>query len=156
MELIKSILIKLGSGILYGAGFIVGLGIIGVYVLPHFQQVMVSDSEEKLSSLFIEYDESANLYTNVNSERISDDEFVLLGAIENRGDKSWSSISLKAELYDSNGNFIEQCEEYVNQTSRPDSSINFKLSCGSKCSRLQMEQYSSYKLFITDARHKRT
>lgn len=154
MEFIKSVLVKLGSGVLYGAGFIVGLGIIGVYVLPHFQDAMISGSEENIKSIFIEYDESANLLTKVTNERISDEDFTLLGAIENKGDKTWSSISLKAELYDSNGNFIEQCEEYVNQTSRPGSSINFKLSCGSQCSKLQMEQYSSYKLLISDARHK--
>jgi len=155
MNFIKGVLNKLGAGFLYGAGFIVGVSIISIYGMPYFQDIMIKESEEKMSSMFIEYDESANLITKVTDENIGNGEFKLLGNIENKGNKSWSSISLKAELYDQDGNFIEQCEEYVQQTSKPESIINFKLSCGSKCTKLQIEKYKTYKLFITDARHKR-
>ncbi len=77
------------------------------------------------------------------------------GRLTNNGERTWSSTTLKAELYDESGAFIEECDEYVRQTSKPGSEINFKISCGSKCSKFQIEKYSSYKLAIIDAHHKR-
>ena len=155
MDFIKGILNKLGAGFLYGAGFIVGVSILSIYVMPLVQDKIIDESEEKMSSMFTEYDESANLITKVTSENIGDGKFTLLGNIENKGSESWSSVTLKAELYDHEGNFIEQCEEYVRQLSKPGSIINFKLSCGSSCTKLQIDKYKTYKLIITDARHKR-
>ncbi len=123
--------------------------------MPYFESKMEEDTEERMSSIFIEYDESSKLDAEVKSEDIGNGEFTLIGELSNSGEHTWSSISLKAELYDEAGAFIEECDEYIRQTSRPGSVINFKLSCGSKCSALQIEKYASYKLLVVDAHHKR-
>ena len=123
--------------------------------MPYYLSKIEEDAEERMSSIFIEYDENAMLEAEVKSENIGNGEFTLIGTLSNKGDYTWSSVNLKAELYDESGAFIEECEEYIRQTSRPGSVINFKLSCGGKCSALQIEQYNSYKLLIVDAHHKR-
>ena len=155
MKYIKIILGKLGSGILYGAGFFIGLAVIGSIAMPYFEAKMDEGSEERMASMFIEYDETAKPEAEVTSEKIGNGEFTLIGKLSNNGENTWSSTTLKAELYDESGAFIEECDEYVRQTSKPGSVINFKLSCGSKCSKLQIEKYSSYKLVVIDAHHKR-
>lgn len=155
MDIIKTILGKLGAGILYGAGFFIGLALLGSIAMPYFESKIEEDTEERMSSIFIEYDETAMLEATVTSESIGNGEFTLIGELSNNGKHTWSSVSLKAELYDESGAFIEQCEEYIRQTSRPGSTINFKLSCGSKCSALQIEKYANYKLMVVDAHYKR-
>lgn len=155
MDIKRTIFGKLGAGILYGAGFFIGLSIISIIAMPFFESKIMDDSKERMSSIYIEYDENAKLETEVKTENIGSGEFTLLGTLSNKGEHSWSSVSLKAELYDESGSFIEECEEYVRQTSKPGSVINFKLSCGSKCSAFQIEKYANYKLLIVDAHHKR-
>lgn len=155
MDIIKKILGKLGAGILYGVGFFTGIAILVSIAMPYFESRIEGNSEETYSSMFIEYDESAKLEAKVNSENIGNGEFTLIGELSNKGEHTWSSVNLKAELYDESGAFIEECEEYIRQASRPGSIINFKLSCGSKCSAIQIEKYSSYKLLVVDAYYKR-
>lgn len=156
MEIIKLIFGKLGAGILYGVGFFIGLAIIGSILIPYFESKVEEDAEERMSSQYIEYSDSAKLEATVNSENIGNGEFTLLGELSNNGEHAWSSIILKAELYDDSGAFIEECEEYIQQTSKPGSTINFKLSCGSSCSAIQIEKYASYKLLVVNAHYKGT
>lgn len=155
MQLIKIIIGKLGAGILYGAGFFIGLALIGSVAIPYFKEQAEKDADERMSSMFIEYDESAKLEATVTSEKIKEGEFTLVGHLSNGGDESWSSVSLKAEIYDKSGAFIDECEEYIRQTSRPGKDVNFKLSCGSSCSPFDFSDYGSYKLMVIDASHKR-
>jgi len=86
----------------------------------------------------------------VLSERVTSDEFVLLGEVSNSGDIGWTSVSLKAELFDENEIFIEECTHHINEKVSPQSKVNFKLNC-SKCSDVQLANYSSYKIKVTDA-----
>lgn len=164
MTFIIAAVARVVSGFLYGAGFIMAVAV----VWPSASAYMESDVEEKqtqwedrakerdeeMRRMFREYDESANLSVSISKERIESEGFTLLGTVENKGDASWSSVSLKAELFNEAGEFIEECTEYVNQTSAPGSVINFKLSCGS-CTKFQLRDYKSYKLTITDARYSR-
>lgn len=154
MDIIKLIFGKLGAGILYGVGFFIGLAIIGSLAMPYFESKIEEENDEMMSSFYIEYDDNAKLEAKVNSENIGNGEFTLLGELLNNGEHTWSSVILKAELYDESGEFIEECEEYINQTSQPGSTINFKLSCGSKCSAIQIDKYASYKLLVVNAHYK--
>lgn len=156
MEILKIIFGKLGAGILYGVGFFIGLALIGSILIPYFDSRMENNAEERMSSIYVEYDDNAKLEATVTSENIGNGEFTLLGELANNGEHAWSSVKLKAELYDETGAFIEECEEYIQQTSKPGTKINFKLSCGSSCTALQIEQYASYKLLVVDAHYKRS
>ncbi|UUA72353.1 FxLYD domain-containing protein [Cellvibrio sp. QJXJ] len=160
MNFIKSIIFKIGIGFLYGAGFAVAIVVIVSISFSKFSERSMSNMSEgkelkkdlktEREFMFREYDESANLVTEITKERISENEFTLLGTLKNNGNANWSSINLKAELFNKDGEFIETCSEYISDKSSPGSSINFKLSCGN-CSKLQLEEYHSYKLTIAGA-----
>lgn len=164
MNFIKAIFVKLGTGFLYGAGFMIAAAVVGNFTFSYMESDMEEmerkqeernkNREEKMRMMSRSYDESAGLSVSIAKERIADDEFTLIGTIENNGDTKWSSVSLKAELFNEDGEFIDECTEYVNQTTIPGSKLNFKLSCGS-CSKFQLRDYKSYKLAITDAMYSR-
>ncbi|MGV8836135.1 FxLYD domain-containing protein [Cellvibrio sp.] len=168
MSFIKNMLIKLGTGFLYGAGFSVAIVIVVSLSLSKLSNSIIGSESEMNQSeeieteeieteneneyMFKKYDESAKLVTEITKERISKNEFTLLGILKNEGESSWSSINIKAELFDKNGEFIDECSDYISDNSSPGSSINFKLSCGN-CSKFQLGDYHSYKLSITSAHH---
>jgi hypothetical protein len=164
VNFIKLVLSKLGFGFLYGSGFIIATATIGNFAFSYMEDDINEkkaamaerdkEREEEHRLMFRDYDDSAKLKVSISKERIESEEFTLLGTIENNGDAKWSSVSLKAELYNEAGEFIDECSEYVTQTSIPGSKVNFKLSCGS-CSKFQLRDYHSYELSITDARYSR-
>lgn len=164
MNFIIAAFVKVVCGFLYGAGFIMAVAVVWPFASAYMKSDIeeeqtqwedrAKERDEEMRKMFREYDESANLSVSVSKERIASEEFTLLGTVENKGDASWSSLSLKAELFNEAGEFIEECTEYVNQTSAPGSIINFKLSCGS-CTKFQLRDYKSYKLTIADARYSR-
>lgn len=161
MEVLKQLLNKILTGFLLGVGFVIAAGLLGGYAISHMTTRAMEKSSEKIEtkvteykSPYREYDESADLHSNVKIENIGNGLFSLLGEIHNNGKHTWQMIQLKAELFDATGKFIEQCEEYVSQTIKPNQTINFKLSCKSaSCNAFEPKGYNSYKLIITDARH---
>jgi len=159
MNILNKVLIKLGLGFLCGTGFMIGVVVftsVGTKYIDYqlrSEQTEFEESLEEASPIDSErrnYDESANLVILDLKERISTTEFTILGAIENRGNVSWSTIKLKADLYDKEAEFIEQCQAYVLQTLAPQASTNFKLSCKSS-ENFSMNGYDNYKLSIADA-----
>lgn len=161
MSVFKTIGAKLADGFLYGAGFMLAMVVVTAvyytYMEMNAQATLeanrVEYSEER-KRMFRDYDETALLELSISREIITQEEFTLLGTVENNGDAGWSSVSIKAELFNEAGEFIDECSEYISETSRPGDIINFKLSCGS-CSKLQLHDYKSYKISIVNAHYAR-
>ncbi|MCW8923463.1 MAG: FxLYD domain-containing protein [Gammaproteobacteria bacterium] len=161
MELIKQFFAKIISGFLLGVGFVIAAGLLGGYAISHITTTAIDTKATEIEyeipeykSPYREYDETAKLQAIVKTENINNGLFSLLGEINNNGEYSWQMIQLKAELFDKSGKFIEQCEEYVSQTIKPNQTINFKLSCKSaSCNAFEPKGYHSYKLIITEAQH---
>ena len=167
MEKLKELLSKVLSGFLLGVGFVIAAGLLGGYAVSHITTTAMKRNVSEINqttefkmpeykSLFREYDESAKLNATVKNEKIGNGLFSLLGEVSNNGEHSWQMVKLKAELFDKSGKFIEQCDEYISQTIRPNQTINFKLSCKSaKCNAFEPNGYNTYKLFISGATHVR-
>ena len=161
MEILKQLLNKILTGFLLGVGFVIAAGLLGGYAISYMTTTAMEKSSEEIEtkvteykSPYREYDESAKLQAIVKTENIGNGLFSLLGEINNNGEYTWQMVQLKAELFDESGKFIEQCEEYVSQTIKPNQTINFKLSCKSaSCNAFEPKGYHSYKLIITDARY---
>jgi hypothetical protein len=158
MELIKQFFAKIVSGFLLGVGFVVAFGLLGGYAISHMTTSRIESSPESIvmtrtyKSKYKEYDETAKLSVKVNTEKIGDGSFVLLGEIINNGEDSWQMVNLQADLFDAKGKFIEQCSEYVSQTVRPGDIVNFKLACRSQsCNTVDVNGFESYKLNIASA-----
>jgi len=164
MSFIKQILLRIGTGFLYGAGFSVAVVIICSVSFSYFfgnlketrkeRSELAENRKAEMDKIFKKYDESANLVTEVTKQKITESEFTLIGNLRNEGDSNWSFINLKAEIFNKNGEFIDQCSEIISEKSSPSSSINFKLSCGN-CSKINLEEYHSHTLSITEASFER-
>ena len=153
MNFLKDTILRLFHGLLYGFGFMLAIVFVGYFALPDwYTESSYESDDDTYSYLHKEYDETAKLDLDIREERIDEEEFILLGEIQNEGDTSWSMITLKAELFDIDGNFIDRCEEYIMDTSRPGEAINFKMSCGSQCSSFALKEYDHYKIEIESAR----
>lgn len=165
MELIKLFFAKVISGFLLGVGFILAAGVFGGYAISHMTKTAIESSPSRISTksvekdedtspMFNDYDESAKLSAYVKTEKIGNGSFTLLGEVENKGIYSWQMVNLQADLFNTKGQFIEQCTEYVSQTIRPGEVVNFKLSCkSSSCNTVDVNGYDSYVLKIADARY---
>ena len=160
MDLVKQVFAKIISGFFIGVGFFIAAALLGGYAVTHM--VSTEDETRELDSgtstvltyesPYREYSEDAGLEVYVTKEKIGDGAFVLLGKLENAGEDTWQMISLQADLFDKNGQFIEQCTEYVSQILRPGDKVNFKVSCRSqKCNTVDVDGYDSYKLKVASA-----
>ena len=153
MEFLKRFLGKVGTGFSYGIGF--GIIIIAIswgsslYFEKKADEIMSGESDGENCRDFKKCEESSGLEIKITKERISKTDFVLLGKVKNSGDIKWTSAKIKAELFDEEGNFIDECTESVNQKISPNTEVNFKLSCSS-CSKVNLDNYKSYKAFIID------
>ena len=142
-----------------GVCFVIAAGLLGGYAISHMTTTAIESSSTEIESKipeyespYREYDKTAKLKAVVKTENIGNGLFSLLGEINNNGEYTWQMVQLKAELFDKSGVFIEQCEEYVSQTIKPNNKL--KLSCKSaSCNAFEPKGYHSYKLIITDARH---
>lgn len=152
MKYLKIIFEKIGAGLLYGIGF--GLVMIlfawgsNWYFAAKNKELMGSNMAGECRS-YKNCEDSSGLVVTITKERIADKEFILLGNVKNDGKIKWTSVKLKAELFDKDNNFIDECSEYIDQKVFPNTTVNFKLSC-TQCSKVNLEDYNSYKVSIID------
>jgi hypothetical protein len=153
VNIVKMILGKIGAGLLYGVGFGIVMALItwgsAVYFESKSKDRVAVDYETGGCSRYKRCEDSAGLVVTITKERIDDKDFILLGNVKNNGKIKWTSVKLKAELFDKNNNFIDECSEYIDQNVFPNTTVNFKLSC-TKCSKIDLQDYNSYKVLIID------
>ena len=135
MDLIKIFLQKFGSGLFIGivagatAGFIFG-------VLSMVMTQSLWNDAETLENLSITQDREVNRNGRT----------VILGNIKNNSDETIRMVKLKVDLFDENGTFIEQCDEYISDLHNG-KQTNFKVSCKS-CDSNKTVEHSSYKIYV--------
>lgn len=153
MNVLKMILGKIGAGILYGVGIglIVALFAWGssLYFESQNKEIMRGEYNNGECRNYKKCEDKSGLAVTITKERINSEEFIILGNVSNSGDIKWTSVKVKAELFDKGNNFIDECSEYIDQKVFPGQAINFKLSC-TKCSKVNMDDYNSYKVSIID------
>ena len=160
MSIFKNSVNKILTGVFYGLGFCLVLFLFSIASSFYFQQTFstersteysyVSDYDEDKCRSLSECDEPG-LNFEIVSEKIDTESLILLGKIKNDGDIKWTSVSLKVELFDQDGNFIDECSEYISGGVAPNITENFKISCGSNCSKANLDDYHHYKIKIADA-----
>ena len=142
-----------------GVGFVTAAGLLGSYAISNMTRSAIEPTTtstvtttSSYESRYKEYNETAKLSARVNTEKIGDGSFVLLGEIDNKGEDAWQMVNLQADLFNEKGQFIEQCTEYVSQIVRPGDTVNFKLACKSRsCNSVDVNDFDSYKLTIVSA-----
>ena len=150
MYIIKFIVTKFFAGVLYGFGFLLGVFLIGMVIMPVVEN-HIAASNEGTKDIFRRYTEDSGLRAEVEREVKNDNEFTLLGRVYNDGDQAWGGVHLQVNFYDSEDNFIDQCEEYLSGELAAGKFINFKADCGSSCKKKDFSGVNRYELLIVDA-----
>lgn len=131
---IKSAFTKIGVGLLYG----IGIGISASVVIYVITEKMLSESLSNASE---------NVAITSHKEIKRDGVTYVLGTLKNQGTQDVRSVNIEADFFDANGNFVEQCSEFVAGSIKPSETRNFKISC-SNCKNPSAVEHASYKLRI--------
>ncbi len=154
MQFLVGVIKKIFDGFLYGIGISVIL--VGtVYLVENiFTDPDVYGDYGMLAECtsYEDCSDEAGLTLTITGENIDAENFILLGNVNNTSDIDWSSVKVKAELFDSDNNFIDECSETLDRKVFSGEKVNFKLACSS-CSRVDLTNYSYYKAEIIDARN---
>lgn len=100
-------------------------------------------SYEKFSS------DSGLKIVNHREQRVGE-KLEVLGAFENGGTNTWTSVTIEVELFDDKGEFVDECTKYVRGSFVPGTSENFKVNCGG-CEEHPLPNFDSYTVRIVDA-----
>ncbi len=148
----KIILTKIFFGFLFGVGFSIAMFGTGFILEQLYNVTYVTAETAKLHEV-VSYDEDAKLVITSHSERIIDNSLIIIGTFENQGKNTWKHIQLEAEMYDDQGNFINECIGSVSSKIAPSQSENFKIKFSSECSyKSDFPEYKNIVLKIKDAR----
>lgn len=116
-------------------------------VLVALRSWMLADYLEPLTGP--DYHPDSGLEITAHRQRLVDDDLAILGTLENRGDVTWTSIVLEVELFDTDGQFVDECSEYLRGHYPPDSTENFKVDC-SRCKQ-STPDFATYTINVQDA-----
>lgn len=132
---IKNAIAKIGTGFLYGIG--IGVSVGGITYLI---------SERMTESIW--NDAALDKVVVTKHEEVKRDEAVyILGTAENRSSDRVRNLTVQVDLFNKDGQFVDQCSEYLQGVIRPNESRNFKVSCGG-CKDHPAVAHESYKVHI--------
>lgn len=143
----KSALQKTMVAGFYGFGIVIFFTILAGFIYPF----ILSQYPKPSGLLSEQYDESAKLEVEVVTESIIPIEFRLVGKVWNRGEREWSNILLRAEIFDANGAYIGDCSHYLSHPLRVGDGSNFSMTCPGGYLGIPLEKYASYTIVVTDA-----
>lgn len=89
-----------------------------------------SEYKEIMSNFTSDLDVSDQIKIKSYREQRNGNQLLILGSIENIGDKKASAIQLEAELSDEKGNFVYECSEYINKALNAGEVEKFQIKCG--------------------------
>jgi len=135
---------NLGKWKLIKAGFWLGIGFIipslvvmysgtalTILAMPSMMEASFESEDNGIMSNFTsDFDVADQIKIKSYREQRNGNQLLILGSIENIGDKKASSIQLEAELSDEKGNFVYECSEYINKALNAGEVEKFQIKCG--------------------------
>lgn len=147
--------IKIGFWL--GIGFIVPQLIVlysgtalTMLAMPLMMEASLSTDEDGfMSGVMDRMDRKDQIIIKGFRETKSGNQLLILGSIENQGDKKTSSIQLEAELLNAEGEFVYECSEYISKDMQPGDVENFQIKCG--CGDNSVPDYASVNVRVISA-----
>lgn len=106
--------------------------------------------QTQMQGMMTQFGPDSGLSIVEHRERRSEGTLDVLGKIQNDGEDTWQSITIKVEMFDDAGVFVDECQEYVNATLAPGAALNFKATCGG-CPKQELPEFDTYTVAITSA-----
>jgi len=153
---------KITTGFWLGIGFIIPFvlaSILGLVLSFAATPFIMKKSFESAGEIYDE--ESSEIFDFSNDdlksqikivefrESLIGNKLMILGVVTNHGPKEVGSINLQAELFDSEGKFVFECDEYISRKMKINDSENFQIRCG--CGDDETPMYESLKLSVVSA-----
>ncbi len=137
-------------------GFWLGIGLFFPLLIVNYSGTFLtmfalpSMMEENMEESFLsDFDKSDQIKILNHREEMNGKHLLILGSIRNEGPDKAGSIRLEAELLDSDGNFVFECSEYINQKLAPGVTENFLIRCG--CGDTVAPEHASIALRVVSA-----
>lgn len=144
--MIKAALTKIASGLLTGIGFAVA--ILAVF----YGTERWENSQKAEEGLYKKYKPDSGLIIKDHRPQQLQQNAAFIGTIQNNGKDTWDSVSIVAELFDKDGQFVDKCSAYESGRIAPGQSHNFKVSCGG-CRDSTVPPYDRYTIAIVGANY---
>jgi hypothetical protein len=130
-QLLKAGLEKIGAGLLYGIGFGVSAGLIMNFIVDGMTPSFDPIPFDKVS-------------ITGHEEVERDGDVFFLGTLENHASEPVRIVKIQVDLFDKHGKLVEICDDHIRGPLKPEESVNFKVSCGSKGK--PVVEHDSYKI----------
>ena len=148
-------LIKVGFWL--GIGFIIPSFIViysgtalTILAMPSMMQASFESEDSDVTSSFTSnFDIADQIKIKSYREQKNGNQLLILGEIENIGDKKASSIQLEAELSNEKGDFVYECSEYINKDLKAEEIENFQIKCG--CGDKPVPEYAEVSVRVVSA-----
>ena len=144
--MLKSTLVKVGSGFLFGSGFTLAM------VAIMFAATKWKEDEFK-KGMFKDYTPESGLAVTDHRPQRPNDSSTFVGSIENSGKDKWQMVQVSVELFGEDGRFVDKCTDYLEGTIDPGQTRNFKVSCSSCSNTADALAFATYKISIVGATH---
>jgi hypothetical protein len=144
------------TGFWFGVGFIAPLlialhisNIVAMMAMPLMIESPFEPDEMSAIDMISGMNRTDYITINEYKEKPIGDRLLILGVIENTGDKKVSSIQLEAELLNESGEFVYECSEYINSDLHPGDKENFQIRCG--CNGQTIPEHSKVTVRVVSA-----
>lgn len=160
LNIIQKLITWIAMGLFVGGGFAVAMYAVGYWATDIYAEKVKSAVEERKDDLgspyfpvYKEYGPESGLVIKEHKSRLVPNSMDVLGKLQNEGTIIWESVQLEVELFDSSGNFVDECSEYMNGAISPGGIENFKVSCG-RCDKNPLPEFKEYTIKIRGAHYK--
>ncbi len=117
--------IKIISGALLGIGLGITFIVIAAYATNYFSKKFDDNSPLKAEE---SSDISGIEFIEHKDQQVAN-KVLVMGSLVNKNKKKIKSIKLEAEFF-KNGEFVDECTEYLSTNLKTGETENFKVSCG--------------------------
>jgi len=122
-----SIFQLLRIGFFAGIGASVPITIIS-YVPIFFLEDFIMEEIEEYADDYVIYDPADSaLEAKIESNSKTKNGWVFLGTLTNSGEHDWTDVTVQVELFDADGNFIDETDGHIQGAITPGTTHNFRV-----------------------------
>lgn len=149
---------KLSITQLIRIGFFAGIGasipitIISYIPILFVDDFMMMEFEDELAvDDYVEFSPTeSKLEATIEKNNKTENGWVFLGTLTNSGEHSWDTATVQIELFDEEGNFMDESDGYIRGAITPGTTHNFKVTFKS-CDEEKDIVFSDFKIAVTGA-----
>ncbi len=151
---------KLSISQLIRIGFFAGIGAaIPITIISYIPMLFIEDfMMMEFEDEFAEYEEDyiefspteSKLEAKIGKNYKTESGWVFLGALTNSGEHDWESATVQIELFDEEGNFMDESDGYIQGSITPGTTHNFKVAFHT-CDEEKEIMFADFKIAVTGA-----